>query len=194
MLIRRARWTGSKVVVAGLGALLATQLGAAGGAWAAAGAPVAAARGERAAAGEPSAVARITEGQVAEVGPGGALFYPSVTSCLTISVRLRNGGKVGAHASLFQVPGEYRSDQILPALRDRVGSRAVATVEVKGAVGAWHPDYFTTAIESHGPGDEVPFPAVPDPEGLARAVARGLGLPRGAVTVEDVPDGDLTVR
>ncbi|MFH8349455.1 hypothetical protein [Streptomyces sp. NPDC018045] len=137
---------------------------------------------------------RITEGQVRETGPGGTLLYPSVTSCLTVTVRLADGGLVGAHASLFQVPGEYRSDRILGALRDRVGGRDVTAVEVRGAVGAWLPGYFTKAVESYGDGETVPSPTESDPEGLAAAVADGLGQLRAKVTVWDVPDGDQTVR
>lgn len=136
---------------------------------------------------------RLTEGQVGEVAPGGTLIYPGVTSCLTVTVRLRDGGKVGAHASLFQVPGEYRSDRILAAVKQRTGARRVRAVEVRGAVGAWAPSYFTKAIESYAEGERVPVPAGPDPEGLARAVADGLGQSRGKVTVEDLPDGDQRV-
>ncbi|ATL31923.1 hypothetical protein [Streptomyces formicae] len=137
--------------------------------------------------------ATISEGQVEEVAPGGVITYPSVTSCLTVTVRLREGGLVGAHASLFQVPGELRSDQILAALKGRVGDRAVASVEVRGAVGAWHPSYFAKAIESYGEGEQVPVPTVPDPDGIARAVSEGLGTAPGLVSVEDVPDGDQVV-
>ncbi|MFI9721937.1 hypothetical protein ACIHFE_20125 [Streptomyces sp. NPDC052396] len=137
---------------------------------------------------------RITEGQVKEARPGGSILYPSVTSCLTVTARLSGGGLVGAHISLFQVPGAYRSDQILPVLRTVVGKRRVREVEVKGAVGAWYPGYLTKAVESYGPDEQVPTPAKPDPDGIADAVARGLLLPRSAVTVQDVPDGDLTVR
>ncbi|MFB7668074.1 hypothetical protein ACFC1R_29830 [Kitasatospora sp. NPDC056138] len=137
---------------------------------------------------------RITEGQVREAGRGSSILYPSVTSCLTVTVRLRGGGLVGAHASLFQVPGEYRSDRILAALRKQVGDRGVSAVEVRGAVGAWDPGYLVKAIESYGPNEEVPYPVEPDPDGIARTVAHGLGQPREKVTVEDVPDGDITVR
>lgn len=137
--------------------------------------------------------ATVTEGQVREVAPGGVLTYPSVTSCLTVTVRLRDGGLVGAHASLFQVPGELRSDAILKALGELVGHRPVSAVQVKGAVGAWHPSYFTKAIESYGEGEQVPVPSGQDLDGLGREVARGLGLPRSSVTVEDVPDGDQVV-
>ncbi|WP_411135543.1 hypothetical protein [Streptomyces sp. C10] len=136
---------------------------------------------------------RISEGQVGEVGPGGTLIYPSVTSCLTVTVRLRDGGKVGAHASLFQVPGEYRSDRILAAVKQRIGARGVRVVEVRGAVGAWHPSYFAKAIESYAEGEQIPVPTEPDPGGLARVVADALGEPRVKVTVEDLPDGDQTV-
>ncbi|MGK5546541.1 hypothetical protein ACSNOH_17675 [Streptomyces sp. URMC 127] len=136
---------------------------------------------------------RITEGQVGEAAPGGTLLYPSVTSCLTVTVRLQDGGLVGAHASLFQVPGELRSDRILSALKQRTGGRAVRAVEVRGAVGAWDPSYFTRAVESYGDGEAVPFPEAPDPGGIATAVAAGLGQPRAVVTVQDVPDGDQTV-
>lgn len=137
--------------------------------------------------------ATITEGQVKEVAPGGVITYPSVTSCLTVTVRLRDGGLVGAHASLFQVPGELRSDKILAALKQLTGTRPVIAVQVKGAVGAWHPGYFVKAIESYGEEEQPPYPSHPDPEGLAAAVSRGLSVPGGLVTVEDVPDGDQTV-
>ncbi|MEU1075806.1 MULTISPECIES: hypothetical protein [unclassified Streptomyces] len=138
--------------------------------------------------------ATVTEGQVREVARGGVLTYPSVTSCLTVTVRLRGGGLVGAHASLFQVPGELRSDAILPALRRAVAGRPVAAVEVRGAVGAWHPGYFTRAIEAYGEGEAVPQPEGRDFAGLADAVALRLRQPRALVTVEDVPDGDQIVR
>ncbi|MCX4529968.1 hypothetical protein OG982_30545 [Streptomyces sp. NBC_01551] len=118
------------------------------------------------------------------------ITYPSVTSCLTVTVRLRDGALVGAHASLFQVPGELRSDEILAALKHLVGNRPVTGVQVKGAVGAWHPSYFVKAIESYGEEEQPPYPARPNPEGLADAVSQGLELPRPLVTVEDVPDGD----
>ncbi|MFG2222274.1 hypothetical protein [Streptomyces sp. NPDC048644] len=134
--------------------------------------------------------ATVTEGQVKEVAPGGVITYPSVTSCLTVTVRLRDGGLVGAHASLFQVPGELRSDAILAALGKLAGDRPVTSVQVKGAVGAWHPSYFTKAIESYGEGEQVPVPEGRDLDGIARAVSQGLGLPRSVVTVEDTPDGD----
>ncbi|MFK0046290.1 hypothetical protein ACIQU4_19750 [Streptomyces sp. NPDC090741] len=134
--------------------------------------------------------ATITEGQVKEVSPGGVITYPSVTSCLTVTVRLRDGGLVGAHASLFQVAGELRSDEIPAALKHLIGNRPVTAVQVKGAVGAWHPSYFVKAIESYGEEEQPPYPARPDPEGLADAVSQGLELPRSLVTVEDVPDGD----
>ncbi|WP_199832231.1 hypothetical protein [Streptomyces sp. WM6373] len=140
------------------------------------------------------ASATVTEGQVKEVVPGGVMTYPSVTSCLTVTVRVRGGGLVGAHASLFQVPGELRSDEILGALKQLVGGRPVAAIEVRGAVGAWHPSYFVKALESYGEGEQVPIPEDPDFNGIAQAVSRGLELPRGLVTVEDVPDGDQIIR
>lgn len=161
--------------------------------------PAHAAEGAGAVAGAaaPNAVAAttvVTEGQVKEAAPGGTLLYPSVTSCLTVTVHLRSGGAVGAHASLFQVPGELRSDQILDRIKALTGAHEVASVEVRGAVGAWHPAYFTKAIESYGEGEEVPVPTGRDFAGLTAAVARGLGVPTAAVTVTDVPDGDQVVE
>ncbi|EPH41139.1 hypothetical protein STRAU_5791 [Streptomyces aurantiacus JA 4570] len=137
----------------------------------------------------------VTEGQVKEAGPGGVIRYPSVTSCLTVTVHLRSGGgAVGAHASLFQVPGELRSDQILGRIKSLVGRRSVTSVDVRGAVGAWHPSYFTKAIESYGEGEQVPVPEGRDFAGLTSAVAQGLGVPGNTVTVKDVPDGDQVVE
>ncbi|MFG3001759.1 hypothetical protein [Streptomyces sp. NPDC048340] len=147
------------------------------------------------AVGNPAAPGRatVTEGQVREVARGGVIVYPSVTSCLTITVRLRNGALLGAHASLFQVPGELRSDEILAALKGLVGDRPVTSVQVRGAVGAWHPGYFAKAIEDYGEGEAVTVPTGRDFDGIARAVSQGLGVRRSLVTVEDVPDGDQTV-
>ncbi|WP_438484050.1 hypothetical protein [Streptomyces sp. S186] len=181
-------------VIATLAAALALQAGVAAAAPAQA-APIQAAPAVASApAAAQAATLRITEGQVGEVGPGGTLVYPAVTSCLTITVRLADGGKIGAHASLFQVPGEYRSDRILGAVRQRIGTRAVRAVEVRGAVGAWYPGYFTKAIESYPAGAQIPVPTAPDSDGLARAVADGLGRPHTKVTVQDLPDGDQTVE
>ncbi|MFD5467966.1 hypothetical protein ACFWIQ_34915 [Kitasatospora sp. NPDC127059] len=132
----------------------------------------------------------LTEGEVGQVGPRGTITYPSVTSCLVVTVHLRDGGKVGGHASLFQVPGKYASDEILPAIRRAVGLRPVKAVDVSGAVGAWNPSYFEKAIERYTDG------APPEPTGDARrigdTVAELLGRPRAEVTVRDLPDGDIT--
>ncbi|MFD8983003.1 hypothetical protein [Streptomyces sp. NPDC059564] len=185
--IRRARATVVCAVVLPV-ALLALQLGPVAQAYGAGSAGVRVAGGR----GVSEKVA-VTEGQVREAAPGGVIVYPSVTSCLTVTVRLGDGGLVGGHASLFQVPGELRSDGILTAVKDRVGDRPVTAVQVKGAVGAWHPSYFVKAIEGYGDGEQVPVPAGQDLDGLAEAVALGLGVPRGLVTVEDVPDGDQVV-
>ncbi|MFJ3219486.1 hypothetical protein ACIPLC_26610 [Kitasatospora sp. NPDC086801] len=149
-------------------------------------------------AGAPAAVRRasaatsasITEGEVREVGPRGTITYPSVTSCLVVTVYLRDGGKVGGHASLFQVPGKYRSDEILPAIRRAVGGRRVKAVDVSGAVGAWNPSYFEKAIEQYTDGS-APEPTG-DAKGIGDVVAELLGRQGQEVTVRDVPDGDIT--
>ncbi|MGA4843977.1 hypothetical protein [Streptomyces sp. G45] len=155
--------------------------------------PAAPGSGRAAVSAPATAATVITEGQVKEAPAGGVIRYPSVTSCLTVTVHLRGGGAVGAHASLFQVPGELRSDQILARAKSVTGARAVASVEVQGAVGAWHPSYFGKAIESYGDGEQVPVPEGQDVPGLAAAVARGLGVAPDTVTVTDVPDGDQVV-
>lgn len=136
------------------------------------------------------ASASIGEGEVDEVGPGGTITYPSVTSCLVITVHLRDGGKVGGHASLFRVDGKLYSDEILPAVKRVVGKRRVEAVDVSGAVGSWNPSYLTKAIERYTDG------AVPeqthDRAGLGDVVAAVLDRQRNKVTVQDVPDGTLT--
>lgn len=151
-----------------------------------AGTPTAAATLQRA----PAASASIGEGEVDEVGPGGTITYPSVTSCLVITVHLRDGGKVGGHASLFRVEGKLHSDEILPAIRRVVGKRRVEAVDVSGAVGSWNPSYLTKAIERYTDG------AVPeqtyDRAGIGDVVATVLDRQRDKVTVRDVPDGTLT--
>ncbi|MFJ7250525.1 hypothetical protein ACIQWA_38600 [Kitasatospora sp. NPDC098652] len=171
-----------------LGAALVLAVGATGGGDRASAAPLGSGAVVRPAA-EPADV-RITEGEVGEVGPRGTITYPSVTSCLVVTVLLRDGGKVGGHASLFQVPGKYSSDEILPAIRRAVGHRPVQAVDVSGAVGAWNPSYFRKAIERYT--DTAPPGPTGDAQGIGDAVARLLGQPRGKVTVQDLPDGDIT--
>lgn len=191
---RRTRRRSAAAVVAGA-AVVACLAGTAPAHAAEGAGPVARGAAATATAHNPAAATTVvTEGQVKEAAPGGTLLYPSVTSCLTVTVHLRSGGAVGAHASLFQVPGELRSDQILDQVKALVGTREVAAVDVRGAVGAWHPTYFTKAIESYGEGEEVPVPTGQDFAGLTAAVARGLGVPTDAVTVTDVPDGDQVVE
>ncbi|MEV7359104.1 hypothetical protein [Kitasatospora sp. NPDC091276] len=141
-------------------------------------------------AGAPATTLSITEGEVGEVGPHGTITYPSVTSCLVVTVYLRDGGKVGGHASLFQVPGKYYSDEVLPAIKRAVGGRRVAAVDVSGAVGAWNPSYFQKAIERYTDGS-VPEPTG-DAKGIGDVVAKILGRQGKEVTVRDVPDGDIT--
>ncbi|MDH6709557.1 hypothetical protein P3T27_006305 [Kitasatospora sp. MAA19] len=132
----------------------------------------------------------IAEGEVGEVGPQGTITYPSVTSCLVVTVYLRDGGKVGGHASLFQVPGKYSSDEVLPAVKRAVGDRPVKAVDVSGAVGAWNPSYFEKAIERYTDG-AAPEPTG-DAKGIGDVVAKLLGRQGRKVTVQDVPDGDIT--
>ncbi|MFD4399653.1 hypothetical protein [Kitasatospora sp. NPDC058478] len=141
-------------------------------------------------AGAPATALSITEGEVGEVGPHGTITYPSVTSCLVVTVYLRDGGKVGGHVSLFQVPGKYYSDEVLPAIRRAVGGRRVAAVDVSGAVGAWNPSYLQKAIERYTDGS-VPEPTG-DAKGIGDVVAKILGRQGKEVTVRDVPDGDIT--
>ncbi|MER7671425.1 hypothetical protein ABTY61_23580 [Kitasatospora sp. NPDC096128] len=132
----------------------------------------------------------VTEGEVGQVGPKGVITYPSVTSCLVVTVYLRDGGKVGGHASLFQVPGKLRSDEILPAVKRAVGHRPVQAVDVSGAVGAWNPSYFEKAVEQYTEGS--PPEPTGDAKGIGDVVAKLLGQQRAKVTVRDVPDGDIT--
>ncbi|MGW8329469.1 eCIS core domain-containing protein [Streptomyces sp. NPDC055897] len=132
--------------------------------------------------------ASIAEGQVDEVGPGGTITYPSVTSCLTITVLLRDGGKVGGHASLFRAEGGMYSDQILGAIKSRVGKRRVESVTVRGAVSSWNPQYLVKAIER----SDTPPPQTDDPAGVGDVVATALGRQRNKVSVHEAPDGTLT--
>jgi uncharacterized protein DUF4157 len=131
----------------------------------------------------------IAEGEVSEVGPGGTITYPSVTSCLVITAYLRDGSKVGAHASLYRMGTGLYSDQILPELKRRIGSkRGVERIDVSGAVSSWNPEYLKKAIER----SDKPAQQKNDPTGIGDVVAKGLGRQRKKVTVREVPDGTLT--
>ncbi|MEU8762952.1 hypothetical protein [Streptomyces sp. NPDC048659] len=131
----------------------------------------------------------VAEGEVKEVGSGGTIVYPSVTSCLTITVYLRDGGKVGGHASLFRVDGGMYSDEILKAIKDQVGGRRVERIDVSGAASAWHPAYLEKAMERPGPSPEH---TKRDFAGIRKVVARVLNRQEGKVTVTETQDGTLT--
>ncbi|MEV5755856.1 hypothetical protein AB0L61_03685 [Streptomyces tendae] len=130
----------------------------------------------------------VAEGEVKSVGPGGTITYPSVTSCLTITVYLRDGGKVGGHASLYKTPGGMYSDQILPAIKAQVGQRRVKKIDVSGAVSSWNPAYLKTAIERS---DSAPAQKN-DPDGIRAVVSSTLGRQAKKVSVQETRDGTLT--
>ncbi len=130
----------------------------------------------------------VAEGEVKSVGPGGTITYPSVTSCLTITVYLRDGGKVGGHASLFKASGGMYSDQILPAIKAQVGKSRVERIDVSGAISSWNPAYLKTAIEKSDPAPEQKN----DPDGIRNVVSSALGRQAKKVSVQETPDGTLT--
>ncbi len=130
----------------------------------------------------------VAEGEVKSVGPGGTITYPSVTSCLTITVYLRDGGKVGGHASLFKASGGMYSDQILPAIKAQVGKSRVERIDVSGAISSWNPAYLQTAIENSNPAPEQKN----DPDGIRNVVSSALGRQAKKVSVQETPDGTLT--
>ncbi|KOX48666.1 hypothetical protein G3I61_19310 [Streptomyces diastaticus] len=130
----------------------------------------------------------VAEGEVKSVGPGGTITYPSVTSCLTITVYLRDGGKVGGHASLFKAAGGMYSDQILPAIKAQVGKSRVERIDVSGAISSWNPAYLKTAIENSSTVPEQKN----DPEGIRAVVSSVLGRQAKKVSVQETPDGTLT--
>lgn len=130
----------------------------------------------------------VAEGEVKSVGPGGTITYPSVTSCLTITVYLRDGGKVGGHASLYKTPDGMYSDQILPAIKAQVGQRRVEKIDVSGAISSWNPAYLKTAIERS---DSAPAQKN-DPGGIRAVVSSTLGRQAKKVSVQETPDGTLT--
>ncbi|MGV9506052.1 hypothetical protein ACWDQZ_10635 [Streptomyces tendae] len=131
----------------------------------------------------------VAEGEVKKsVGPGGTITYPSVTSCLTITVYLRHGGKVGGHACLFKASDGMYSDQILPATKTQVGESRVETIDVSGAVSSWNPAYLKTAIEKSDPVPEQKN----DPDGIRAVVSSTLGRQAKKVSVQETRDGTLT--
>ncbi|SDT47878.1 hypothetical protein SAMN05428941_3038 [Streptomyces sp. 2114.2] len=130
----------------------------------------------------------IAEGEVKSVGPGGTITYPSVTSCLAITVYLRDGGKVGGHASLFKASGGMYSDQILPAIKAQVGKSRVERIDVSGAISSWNPAYLKTAIENSNPAPEQKN----DPDGIRNVVSGILGRQAKKISVQETPDGTLT--
>jgi hypothetical protein len=133
----------------------------------------------------------IREGEVREAAPGGRIRYPSVTSCLTVTVHLRTGGMVGAHISIFRAGSAHASNEILPALRTAMGTRHVAAIEIVGEFGTWNSAWLTTNVEDQAN-------TVTDPEPNARqnvlaVVQQALGHEANKYTTRPVAAGETDV-
>ena len=83
-------------------------------------------------------IIKCTEGEVVKAKSNDSIVYPSVTSCLTLTCVLGNGGMVGAHASHHK-RGTYGYDEILGAVRDKLGSDRVNVkkVWILGDLSSW---------------------------------------------------------
>ena len=82
------------------------------------------------------------EGYVVRAQSNDNIVYPEVSSCLTLTCVLKNGGMIGAHASHYK-KGTYTYDQILGAVKKELGSDkvSVAKVWVLGDLHSWKDDF-----------------------------------------------------
>ena len=79
-----------------------------------------------------------TEGEVVRAKSNDSIVYPEVSSCLTLTCVLGNGGMVGAHASHHK-RGTYGYDKILGGVRDKLGGDNVNVkkVWILGDLSSW---------------------------------------------------------
>lgn len=82
------------------------------------------------------------------------LTYPSVTSCLTITCVLADGGKWGAHMSIKQCGNGLPHNVILQTLRTEMSTAKalarVTNVLVVGALGFWTPQLQPRVKDQQG--------------------------------------------
>ena len=81
----------------------------------------------------------LTEGMVGWAKSTEELKYPSVTSCLTVTCVTSNGGKAGAHLSIFKKKNGLDYKDVLPALILVLGASrsAVKKVWIVGQLTTW---------------------------------------------------------
>ncbi|RJQ70917.1 MAG: hypothetical protein C4519_20130 [Desulfobacteraceae bacterium] len=90
---------------------------------------------------EEASMIRLEEGQVGFAKNHEELMYPSVTSCLTITCVLADGGKWGAHMSIKPYQNNFPHNVILPELRTGMSTAKaldkVAKVWIVGILDLW---------------------------------------------------------
>lgn len=98
------------------------------------------------------------EGQVKVASVGQEINFGDVTTCMTITVTMKDGTRVTAHEGMFQSVGDI-SDMTatrLPAIVTKIqskieslkGSHEVVSVLAKGAGGFWQPNFSIAADPS----------------------------------------------
>jgi hypothetical protein len=85
--------------------------------------------------------ATCSEGEVKEAKPDDDIDFGAVTSCMTITCILEDGGKVAAHDAIYQ----RVSPHIFEALKRKLDNRKVARVVAAGSGSCWTPEMQSQA-------------------------------------------------
>ena len=88
----------------------------------------------------------VEEGQVDTGAAGEGISYSGVTSCLTVTCLIEDGGYVGGHLSLIKK--NINSAEVLPAMKQLIAGRGVAKVHLQGQLDMWNPQYFVIPLTS----------------------------------------------
>jgi hypothetical protein len=119
-----------------------------------------------------------------EVGTGtGTIEYSGVSSCLTVTCLLDDGTTVGGHLSLLRVSGKLDSTEVLPKMKELIGSKPVTGVAIVGKLDTWNPAYFDKPLFKDD--GERNYESDLERDSVLGAVAEKLGLDTYNITVED---------
>jgi hypothetical protein len=85
----------------------------------------------------------LAEGDVGE-SDNGKIEYSGVSSCVTVTCLLADGHAVGGHLSLMKV--NKASNEVLPAMKDKVSGREIKKIHIAGDLNSWSPSYLKTPL------------------------------------------------
>ena len=143
----------------------------------------------------------VLEGEVDTAQPGVDLKYPSVTSCMTVTVVFDNGLMLGGHAVRVPTENQRSPAQILEELNHRIQAMREASpakLWVLGDLGGWTPQFasadqdVSAAVGEDGQREQELGDYVTQQLGLDDNIEHTVAQALGDIQFAGGFDGDLT--